>query len=152
MQQILLIVLSVIIVGAAVAVGITMFSTQAINSNRSAVLSDMNTFAASALAYFKTPTNLAGAGSDFSWTVNDIAEYIGVGHTGTDAYLETGNAYYTVATCATPGVVFRSSSKEAGVNSGGAAGVEDGVDGPSLAIDCLTGAISVETDGTAASL
>ena len=50
-QQILLIVLSVIIVGIAVAVGITMFNAQATNSNRQAVVGDMNNLASSALAF-----------------------------------------------------------------------------------------------------
>nr|MBC8383659.1 hypothetical protein [Candidatus Cloacimonadota bacterium] len=45
-QQILLIVLSVIIVGIAVAVGITMFNAQSVNSNRNACIADMNNFAA----------------------------------------------------------------------------------------------------------
>jgi Tfp pilus assembly protein PilE len=63
-QQILLIVLSVIIVGAAVAVGIQMFQSQAVNSARSAIMSDMNNMAAMLVAYFKTPVALGGAGFD----------------------------------------------------------------------------------------
>ena len=61
-QQILLIVLSVIIVGIAVAVGITMFSTQAENSNRTAITGDLQNFGASAMGFYKTPTGMAGGG------------------------------------------------------------------------------------------
>ena len=64
-QQILLIVLSVIIVGIAVAVGITMFNAQATNSNRSAIIGDMNNLAVSALAFYKTPTSHGGGQQSF---------------------------------------------------------------------------------------
>jgi len=62
-QQILLIVLSVIIVGVAVAVGIQMFNTQAMNSNRQAVVGDLQTLGAQVMQYYRTPTSQGGAGS-----------------------------------------------------------------------------------------
>ena len=62
-QQVLLIVLSVIIIGIAVAVGITMFSTQYSSSNREALKADLVTFAARAIAFYKTPASMAGGGS-----------------------------------------------------------------------------------------
>jgi len=62
-QQILMIVLSVIIVGVAVGVGITMFQNQAINSNRQAVIADLNNFAAQAIAWYKLPVNMGGGGN-----------------------------------------------------------------------------------------
>lgn len=72
-QQILLIVLSVIIVGIAVAVGIQMFQSQAENQNRQAVISDMTTFASEAMAYYKTPSTHGGAGSPTGgWAAGDI--------------------------------------------------------------------------------
>jgi hypothetical protein len=49
-QQILLIVLSVILVGVAVAIGISMFRDNAINSNRDAIYSDLNNFAANVIS------------------------------------------------------------------------------------------------------
>jgi len=63
-QQILMIVLSVIIVGVAVGVGITMFQNQAVNSNRQAVIADLNNFAAQAIAWYKLPKNMGGGGND----------------------------------------------------------------------------------------
>ncbi len=62
-QQILMIVLSVIIVGVAVGVGITMFQNQAVNSNRQAVLADLNNFGAQAIAWYKLPKNMGGGGN-----------------------------------------------------------------------------------------
>jgi hypothetical protein len=57
-----MIVLGVIIVGVAVSVGIAMFGNQAYNSNRSAMLSEMQYFTTLALQYWKLPTSLGGAG------------------------------------------------------------------------------------------
>ncbi|MCK4359652.1 MAG: hypothetical protein KAW92_13120 [Candidatus Cloacimonetes bacterium] len=62
-QQVLLIVLSVIIIGVAIAVGIAMFGTQSASSNREALKSDLATFAAQALAFYKTPAGMAGGGN-----------------------------------------------------------------------------------------
>ncbi len=50
-QQLLLIILGVIIVGIAVAVGITMFQDNAVDQNRSAVIADLTTLAAKAQRY-----------------------------------------------------------------------------------------------------
>lgn len=90
-QQILLIVLSVIIVGAAVAVGIQMFQAQATNSARTAVMSDMNNIASMLVAYFKTPTSLGGAGlTTANATKANMEAYL-----GTDM-LSNDNGTYTI--------------------------------------------------------
>lgn len=59
-QQVLLIVLTVIIVGVAVAGGIGMFNQQAKSSNRSAIISDMNLIAVQAMAYYRMPATMGG--------------------------------------------------------------------------------------------
>jgi hypothetical protein len=59
-QQILLIVLSVIIVGVAIAVGISMFNAQAYNSNKTAIASDAQSFATQIVQYYKTPASQGG--------------------------------------------------------------------------------------------
>ena len=98
-QQILLIVLSVIIVGIAVAVGITMFNAQSVNSNRNACIADMNNFAASAWAWYKTPVSHGGSGNGSTTpTKAAVGEYIGVGFDGTDS-LHTDNGGYKITTC-----------------------------------------------------
>ena len=62
-QQVLLIVLSVIIVGVAVAVSITMFSKQSSSSNREALKADLMNYAAQTLAWYKVPAGMAGGGN-----------------------------------------------------------------------------------------
>ncbi|MCI0513485.1 hypothetical protein L0128_09755 [candidate division KSB1 bacterium] len=64
-QQLLLIVLGVIIVGIAIAVGVTQFKSSAVDSNRQAVISDLLNYAAKAQRFYKTPTALAGGGQNF---------------------------------------------------------------------------------------
>jgi len=64
-QQLLLIILGVIIVGIAIAVGITMFQTSAAETNRQAVISDCMNYGSRAQRYYRTPASLAGGGQDF---------------------------------------------------------------------------------------
>ena len=65
-QQLLLIILGVIIVGIAIAVGITMFTSSATEANRQAVISDLVNYGAKAQRYYRTPESLAGGGQDFN--------------------------------------------------------------------------------------
>ena len=84
-QQILLIVLSVIIVGAAIAVGIQMFNSQAYSANKSAIAADAQSFASQIVQYFKTPTSQGGAGGTVTAGMETaIGEFIGWGSSGTD--------------------------------------------------------------------
>ena len=96
-QQILLIVLSVIIVGIAVAVGITMFNAQATNSNRQAIMGDMNNLASSALAFYKTPTTHGGGGNSWGLLAN-LGSWLGYDYVG--GVCTTGNGTYTISTAA----------------------------------------------------
>ncbi|OGC03628.1 hypothetical protein A2V82_08140 [candidate division KSB1 bacterium RBG_16_48_16] len=59
-QQLLLIVLSVIIVGIAVVVGINMFSASAASSNLEAVTNDLLNLAARAQQYYVKPGSMKG--------------------------------------------------------------------------------------------
>ncbi len=65
-QQLLLLVLSVIIVGIAVVVGINMFSTSAESANLEAVTNDLMHFSSLAQQYFIKPTSMGGGGNSFS--------------------------------------------------------------------------------------
>ena len=79
-QQILLIVLSVIIVGAAIAVGIDMFNRQDFSSNRSSAASDVQIFLTQVLQYYKMPESLGGLGGDIDNADDaDFVSYIGWG-------------------------------------------------------------------------
>ena len=62
-QQILMIVLSVIVVGSAVAVGIEMFDTQSKNLTRAAIISDIIQMGINVQAYIRTPVIYGGAGN-----------------------------------------------------------------------------------------
>lgn len=95
-QQILLIVLSVIIVGAAVAVGIQMFNSQDFSSNRAAASADVQLYLTQVLQYYKMPRSLGGLGNSLSRNNTvpaDIAAYIGW---GSELPMVTDNAYYTI--------------------------------------------------------
>lgn len=79
-QQILLIVLSVIIVGAAIAVGIQMFNAQAYSANKSAIAADAQSFASQIVQYYKTPESQGGAGGKVAnMTGAKIGGFIGWG-------------------------------------------------------------------------
>ena len=80
-QQLLLIVLGVIIVGIAIAVGISMFKSNAQSSNRDQVINDLNNLAAKAQQYFRKPTSMAGGGQNFggfSMSTSDSANANGM--------------------------------------------------------------------------
>lgn len=96
-QQILLIVLSVIIVGIAVAVGITMFNAQATNSNRQAVIGDLNNLAASALAFYKTPSTHGGGGTSWSSDVDNVGNWLGYSYDTSNNTLTTGNGSFVLS-------------------------------------------------------
>lgn len=65
-QQLLLIILGVIIVGIAIAVGLSLFSAQSVQSNRDAIINDMNNLAAQAYQYRIRPTSMGGGQGDYS--------------------------------------------------------------------------------------
>jgi len=64
-QQLLLIVLGVIIVGIAIAVGISMFQSNARSSNRDAVINDLNNLSAEAQQFYRKPASMGGGQQSF---------------------------------------------------------------------------------------
>ncbi len=69
-QQLLLIILGVIIVGIAIAVGITMFSAGSVQSNKDAIINDMNNLAANAYQFRIRPASMGGgAGTYTGYTI-----------------------------------------------------------------------------------
>jgi len=62
-QQILMIILSVIIVGTAIAVGIQMFDTQYENATRQALAAELMQQMSKVLAWYRTPAVYGGGGS-----------------------------------------------------------------------------------------
>ena len=64
-QQLLLIVLGIIIVGIAIAVGVNMFQQSAVDTNRQSMISDLTNLAAKAQRYYRTPQELGGGAQNF---------------------------------------------------------------------------------------
>ena len=64
-QQLLLIVLGIIIVGIAIAVGVNMFQSSAVDTNRQSMISDLANLAAKAQRFYRTPTELGGGAQNF---------------------------------------------------------------------------------------
>jgi type II secretory pathway pseudopilin PulG len=88
-QQLLLIILGVIIVGIAIAVGLSLFSAQSIQSNKDAIINDLNNIAAQAYQYRIRPSSMAGGnGSYTGFTIpskmasNANATYVSVATAG----------------------------------------------------------------------
>jgi len=62
-QQILMIVLSVIVVGAAITIGIQMFDTQYQNQVKNALVQDLQRMGVEAQAWYRTPIMAGGGGN-----------------------------------------------------------------------------------------
>ena len=65
-QQLLLLVLSAIIVGVSIVIGINMFASSAVQANQDAVLQDCLNIAARAQEWYRKPTVMAGGGRVFT--------------------------------------------------------------------------------------
>jgi hypothetical protein len=65
-QQLLLIILGVIIVGIAIAVGITMFSSSSVQSNKDAIINDLNNLAANAYQFRVRPITMGGGSGSYT--------------------------------------------------------------------------------------
>ncbi|HTR99158.1 MAG TPA: hypothetical protein VML00_05355 [Bacteroidota bacterium] len=72
-QQLLLIILSVIVVGIAVTLGIQMFSDSSIDANRDEITNDLNNLASRAHQYYRRPSYLGGGGNSFAGLTADAA-------------------------------------------------------------------------------
>jgi Tfp pilus assembly protein PilE len=92
-QQLLLIILGVIVVGIAVAVGITMFSDSATNANRDAITNDLVNLASRAQQFYRRPTALGGGGYSFVGITKDAAGLAKLTNKPSN-----GNAVYSIAT------------------------------------------------------
>ncbi len=64
-QQLLLIILGVIIVGIAIAVGLSLFSAQSVQSNKDAIINDLNNLAAYCYQFKIRPTSMGGGSNSY---------------------------------------------------------------------------------------
>lgn len=94
-QQLLLIILGVIIVGIAIAVGVTMFRDNAVSSNRDAISNDLMHLAAKAKHFYKRPTSMGGGGHSFVGLTANAAGMLILVTTG---FADNQNAVYTIKT------------------------------------------------------
>jgi len=69
-QQLLLLVLSAIIVGVSIVVGINMFATNAYQANRENLIQEAVTIGAKAQEWYRKPTMLGGGGRTFATLTN----------------------------------------------------------------------------------
>ena len=116
-QQLLLIVLGTIIVGVAVVVGINMFTTGAVNSERDALILDINTVAASAASYWRKPAALGGGARSFVG-VSDITSFGSDSSTMNGNFVMssvTANQFVLTATGANEGVIIVATISQQGV-------------------------------------
>lgn len=89
-QQLMLIIVGVVIIGIAIAVGITMFSDSAINANRDALGNDLANLASRAHQFYRTPAYLGGGGNSFSpLTTNSITLLTNTPTNGNGSYAVT---------------------------------------------------------------
>lgn len=111
-QQLLLIILGVIIVGIAVAVGITMFQDNAVSANRDAVTNDLVQLAAKAQQFYRKPQALGGGGNSFVKLV--AGDSAGISLLVSSAFSDNDNGKYSISTAGTAGaVVFQGVGKTA---------------------------------------
>lgn len=89
MQQILLIILSVIIVSISIIGSVGLFKLRAEKANRAAIIQDMHEIAVRAIAYYKTPANMGGG--DGSWNPAGFYVWSGYPISDDERYLETQN-------------------------------------------------------------
>ena len=65
-QQLHLVVLGAILVFFSIAVGITSFNSNSVQSNRDAVIADLNYLSMMARGYYKKSDSLGGGNNDFN--------------------------------------------------------------------------------------
>lgn len=111
-QQLLLIILGVIVVGIAVAVGITMFTDNAVSANKDAVTNDLVNLASRAQQFYRRPTALGGGQGSYVLITADAA---GLARLTSKAI--NANGTYSVLTAGTAtAVVLHGQGTEKGTN------------------------------------
>ena len=117
-QQLLLIILGVIIVGIAIAVGLSLFSAQSIQSNRDAMINDLNNLAAQAYQYRIRPTSMGGGQGSY------------VGFSIPTKMRTNENGIYTLGTITATAIPFVATSAQASTNTINVSINSDGKLGP----------------------
>jgi hypothetical protein len=64
--QLLLVILGLLLIGVAIFVGVEMFTQRSVDDVRNAVMTDLNNYAARALAYYGKPATQGGGNKTFT--------------------------------------------------------------------------------------
>lgn len=109
-QQLLLIILGVIIVGIAIAVGITMFSAQALSSNKDAILADINNLGADAFQHKIRPCSMGGGAGTYTGAACSPAQPYVIKETGAWG-TNNPSATYTISNISATSITVVGASK-----------------------------------------
>lgn len=111
-KQLLLIMLTIIVAGAAIIVGIAIFNNHAETANRDAVIRDLNYLCDNAYAYFITSADQGGGGRSFK------------NYNMPTNFSSTQNGTYKIQTAGNNNhIIFRGRGTEPGANPKKQAGV-----------------------------
>lgn len=94
-QQLTLIVLTVIIIGISISAGIIMFNQTLIRNNRLAIIDDMNIFAGVAMTYYKTPVDMGGGNR--TWNVDDMGPWFGYNYDAANDSMSNSNGTFVLS-------------------------------------------------------
>jgi hypothetical protein len=117
-QQLLLLILSMIIVGVAIAVGLTLFYAEGMEANKDAIVNDLNNLAANAYQYRIRPVCMDGGGNSYS------------GYRISSKLITNENGTYTVSAVSAASVTFTATSLQSTSNT---ISVQIGSDGRAMA-------------------
>jgi hypothetical protein len=92
-QQLLLIILGVIVVGIAVAVGVSQFGAQSDESNKDGIMNDLQALSSNAYQYKIRPSSLGGGNNSYT------------GYQIPSKLVATENARYTISGSASQGQI-----------------------------------------------
>lgn len=132
-QQLLMILLSVIIVGIAIAIGIMMFHQQSIRDATNQIVAHMNLLATQAHTYWKLPTSMGGA----SYNPANLTDDLLSSFLGSQLINEVGS-FYVSCDSSIPEVSFGCTPYEIGIVDGIA---------PIISVNLETGVITANMNG-----
>ena len=92
-QQLTLLVLTVIIIGISISAGIIIFNQTLIRNNRLAIIDDMNIFAGVAMTYYKTPLDMGGGNR--TWDVDVMGPWFGYNYDAANKSISNSNGTFT---------------------------------------------------------
>jgi hypothetical protein len=113
-QQLLLIILGVIVVGIAVAVGITMFADNAVSANKDAVTNDLVNLASRAQQFYRRPAALGGGQGSWSGSTSGITLSA---ITQLTSRPTNANGTYSLGTVSATSVILTGLGKEKGTDN-----------------------------------